>query len=120
MTKILVVDDEPNIVYLLTEFLKSMEYEVITAANGDEALEKVRQESPQVVLLDVNLPGKTGIEILREIKQEKPGTSVIMVTAVTEQDIGRRALELGAFDYILKPFDFEYLGRVLQWQMKLL
>lgn len=118
MAKILVVDDEPGIVSLLTDFLHKKNYEVVTASGGAEALEMVRLESPQIVLLDVRMPGMSGLEVLREIKKINKNVSVIIATAVADEDIGRTALEVGAFDYILKPIDLNHLEKVLWWKLK--
>ena len=118
MTKVLIVDDEPVIVNLLQKFLTQKGYETITASSGEEALKRVREDSPALVLLDVYMPGKTGIEVLREIKQLQPNLGVIMVTAASDEGIGRRALELGAFDYVSKPFDLEYLEKVVLWKVR--
>lgn len=118
MTKVLIVDDEPVIVNLLQKFLTQKGYQTITASSGEEALKRVREDSPSLVLLDVYMPGKTGIEVLREIKQFQPTLGVIMVTAASDEGVGRKALELGAFDYVSKPFDLEYLEKVVWWKVK--
>jgi len=120
MKKILIVDDEPEIVEVLQRFLRLKQYDVITAANGTEAIEKVREEHPEVVLLDINMPGKNGLEVLTEIRALAPRIGVIMVTAQSDEESGRYALSHGAFDYITKPFDFEYLQKVLWWKLQLM
>ena len=120
MTKVLVVDDEKIIVNLLREFLQRKNYEVITANDGTEALEKVRRESPKVVLLDINMPGMSGLDVLQRIKQHDPNMGVIMVTAMADEELGRNALASGAFDYIMKPFDLEYLEKVLWWKLQMM
>jgi DNA-binding response OmpR family regulator len=120
MAKILVVDDDVAICDLLKKFLETKNYEVSTAVDGFEAMEKVLHENPAVVLLDVDMPLKTGLEVLREIKQHNKNIGVIMITAVKSEAVGRHALTRGAFDYILKPFDFDYLERALEWKLKLM
>ncbi|MBI3940997.1 MAG: response regulator [Acidobacteria bacterium] len=120
MRKVLVVDDEPVIVNLLREFLTRKDYEVVTASNGIEALEKVKQEDPSVVLLDINMPGKNGLDVLKEIKAYNQNIGIIMVTALSDQAIGSDALRRGAFDYITKPFDLDYLEKVLWWKLQLI
>lgn len=107
MERILVVDDEEHIVRLLKKFLTLKEYEVYTARNGAEALEKVKEHRPHIVLLDIIMPGMGGIEVLKEIKKISPKTAVIMVTAVIDEELAKRAMHLGADDYITKPFDLE-------------
>lgn len=105
--RILVTDDEVEIRNVVIEFLKVRNYSVATARNGREAVERVQQDpSIQVVLLDVSMPGMGGIEALGAIMSRNPHPSVIMMTAVADREVARQALKAGAFDYILKPFDF--------------
>jgi CheY-like chemotaxis protein len=113
MARVLVVDDEPDAVELLQEFLTGKGYEVLTAANGNEALQKLKAERPHLILLDVRMPGMNGLEALRRIREIDREVGVIMVTAVNEEETGREALRLGAFDYIVKPLDLAYLERSL-------
>lgn len=107
--KILLVDDEPSVCRMLRQFLESKDYSVGETYNGDEALEAYSQERPDVVLLDVRMPGKDGIETLQDLMAFDPRASVIMVTAAREEDLARQALAEGAFDYITKPIDPDYL-----------
>lgn len=102
---ILVVDDQAGIRRLLHELFKSSGYNTHAAANGVEALEKVKNESPDVVILDMKLPGMNGIEILQKLKKVSPQTKVVMMTAYGEEDMIQRALDLGAVCYFFKPFD---------------
>lgn len=117
MPRVLVVDDEPDAVELLQEFLTSKGYDVITAGDGDEALRKVKAERPHLILLDVRMPKMNGLEVLRQVRQIDKEVGVIMVTAVNEEETGRQSLELGAFDYIVKPLDLEYLERSLWYKV---
>ncbi|MGH7394881.1 MAG: response regulator [Candidatus Methylomirabilales bacterium] len=117
MAKVLVVDDEPAAVELLVEFLSSKGYEVLTATSGEEALRRVKEDRPHLVLLDVRMPKMDGMEVLRRIREIDTEMGVIMVTAVNEEDVGREALELGAFDYIVKPLDLKYLERSLWYKI---
>ena len=109
MPKIMVVDDELEICAFLKSFFEERMYEVITATSGEEALRKVEKERPQVILLDLKMPGRDGIEILKELKQKYPKTKVIMVTAVETSDKIEQAIRLGADNYITKPLSLEYL-----------
>lgn len=118
MGRILVVDDEMNVIRLLEKFLISKEYEVFTAADGPTAVDKVKKLKPQIVLLDVLMPGMNGVDVLREIKEAEPDTSVIMVTAVGDEEIARDCLKLGAFDYITKPINLDYLETCLLVKMQ--
>jgi DNA-binding response OmpR family regulator len=117
MKKILVVDDEIAICNLLKDFLTSKGYEVYTALDGQTAITKVKQERPHIVLLDIMMPGMDGIETLRAIKKVNPKVAVIMVTAIADNELGLRTLELGAYDYICKPFELTYLEDVLTVKM---
>jgi DNA-binding response OmpR family regulator len=117
MPRVLVVDDEPDAIELLGEFLTSKGYEVITASGGEEAIRKVKTERPHLILLDVRMPKMSGLEVLRQVRQIDKEVGVIMVTAVNEEETGRQALELGAFDYIVKPLDLEYLERSLWYKV---
>jgi DNA-binding response OmpR family regulator len=115
--KILVVDDEENFRHILSVILKKERYEVETASNGEEALQKVKEERPHLILLDVRMPNMTGLEVLRRVRGIDREVGVIMVTAVNEEETGREALQLGAFDYIVKPLDLDYLERSLWYKV---
>ncbi|MDI3534957.1 MAG: two-component system, response regulator, stage 0 sporulation protein [Thermosediminibacterales bacterium] len=102
---ILVVDDQVGIRRLLYELFNSSGYNTHVAANGVEAVEKVKKESPNVVILDMKLPGMNGIEILQKLKDVSPQTKVVMMTAYGEKDTIQQALDLGAVCHFFKPFD---------------
>ncbi len=104
--KILVVDDEEDILELIRYNLAKEGYQVSTATSGEEALTKARQEMPDLILLDLMLPGLDGLDVCRELKKQ-PNTSqisIVMVTARTEDVDVVTGLELGSDDYITKPF----------------
>jgi two-component system OmpR family response regulator len=117
MERILVVDDEIAICNLLRKFLDLKGYEVYTALDGPAAIAKVKEFRPHIVLLDIMMPGMGGIQVLKKIKKVDPRAGVIMVTGVGDNELGRRALELGAYDYITKPVNFDYLETVLRVKM---
>jgi DNA-binding NtrC family response regulator len=119
-SKILVVDDEISVCKMLRLFLEGKGYDVAEAYSGDEAIEVYKRESPDVVLLDIRMPGKDGTEILHEIKALDPEASVIMVTAVHEEEIAKKAMAGGAFDYITKPIDPGYLEMALMTKLALI
>lgn len=104
--KILIVDDEPHILELVRVSLEEFDYLLIDAADGEEALAKVRQDPPDLVLLDVMLPKKDGFEVLRELKQDPATRSipVVLLTARGLPDDRQRGLAAGADGYISKPF----------------
>jgi DNA-binding NtrC family response regulator len=113
MGKILVVDDEIEACKALEEFLSSMGHEVYTALDGPTALERVQEVRPDIVLLDMIMPGMGGTDVLKKIKELDFDTSVVMVTVVAEENRAKETMELGAFDYITKPVDLNYLENVL-------
>ena len=108
--KILVVDDEWELRNLLTEFLTGEGYDVIQASNGEEALELAEKEEPQVILLDVKMPGIDGIEVCRSLKEEDKTRfiPIIMVTALEDRDVD--AFVEGADDFVTKPFSLVELS----------
>ena len=107
MAKILAVDDEPKITKLLEAILTPQGYEVITAANGLEALEKVDADGIDLVLLDVMMPGMDGFEVLKILraKEEKKTLPVILLTALSETEDRVKGMEAGCSDFITKPFE---------------
>jgi len=104
--RILVVDDEYLIRWTLQQNLQKEGYEVFLAETGEEALEKVREEAPDLILLDIKLPGMDGYQVLERTLKIDEGIIPIMITAFDEVDKVVKAMRLGAFDYITKPFDF--------------
>jgi two-component system response regulator (stage 0 sporulation protein F) len=111
--RILVIDDNPNVVDILGRCLREEGYGVIGALTSDEGLKLVILSRPELVLLDLALPGTNGIELLKRIRSTNPTTRVIIVTGNIDPALAREALELGALAYIDKPFDFAYLKRVI-------
>ncbi len=109
MSKILVVDDEVKACELLKRFLEKKGYEVITSSSGEDAIEKVKNEKPDAMLLDIRMPGMEGTEVLKRVREFDKDVGIIMVTAVKEEEIGKEALKKGADEYIIKPIDFDYL-----------
>ena len=112
-SKILVVDDEPSVTEVLTEFFTSKGYEVISASGGIEGLSKAEKHRPDVILLDVRMPDMDGITVLRRIREVNPWVGILMMSGNTDTEAAKETLQLGAFDYILKPFDFDYLDRAV-------
>ncbi len=110
--KILVVDDEKPIADILKFNLEKEGFEIVMAHDGDEAIEKANEEQPDMVLLDIMLPGKDGLEVCREIRKSSE-MPIIMLTAKDSEIDKVLGLELGADDYVTKPFSTrELLARV--------
>lgn len=108
--KILIVDDDESVNNFLMKFLRSKGYVSIqSAASGKDALEVIKKEDIKLVLLDIKLPDMNGIEILRKIKEIKKDINVIMITGFPDEATAKEAVKLGAYDYIMKPFDLAYL-----------
>ena len=103
MTKILVIDDEPSIINLVTAYLKPEGYEVYTATDGNAGLKAARAFKPDLIILDLMLPGMDGIELLSRLRRESD-VYVIMLTARTDETDKIVGLSVGADDYVTKPF----------------
>ena len=105
MLRILVVDDEPHIVQVVSAYLEREGYQVDTAADGDLALELARDTHPDLLVLDVMLPGRSGFDVLRQLRADGVDSAVIMLTARDELIDRVAGLEMGADDYVTKPFE---------------
>jgi DNA-binding response OmpR family regulator len=112
---ILVVDDDPEIVAMLSARLSKRGYKVSTASDGHKAIELAKRERPDVVLLDVMMPGKSGWEVARALKQDPvtQGSKIVMVSAIGEKTNEITAPIYGADAHVDKPFEFEELERVI-------
>ncbi len=113
MARILVVDDEQDILDFLAEDFGGKGLNVDTALNGQEALESIMANLPDLVFLDVRMPGMDGIAVLKKIKEIDPAMKVVMMTAVQDEEVIEQAMSLGALDYILKPISLDYLDDVI-------
>lgn len=111
--KVLIVDDAPDTLEIIGKLLRFEGYQVLTAATGEEGIQCVEREKPDVVLMDINLPGMDGNQALKEIKRINPIQSVIMLTAYATVDNAIEALKLGATDFIKKPFENEHLIHIV-------
>jgi DNA-binding response OmpR family regulator len=113
MKRILVIEDEPQMLLGLRDNLELEGYEVATAADGDEGLQKAASFQPDLVILDVMLPRKNGFDVCRELRARGTATPVVMLTARSQETDKVLGLELGADDYVTKPFSItELLARV--------
>lgn len=107
--KVLVVDDSLLIRKLLQDFLEKKGYTVLLAEDGKEALEMINKDMPDMMLLDITMPVMDGIEVLEKLKKINVNLPVIIVTNTADIKIARETLEKGAYDYVTKPIDFDYL-----------
>ena len=105
--RVLIVDDEQVVCDVLYAALNGQGYQCTAVLNGNDALAKLANHKFEVVLLDIRLPGMSGIEVLREIWLNNGNTATIMITAVNDVDTAVEAMKLGASDYIVKPFDLD-------------
>ncbi len=117
MPRVLVVDDEADAVEILREFLTAKGYEVLAASKGEDALRKVKEDRPHLILLDVRMPKMNGLEDLKQVWQIDQEVGVTNVTTVNEVETGRQALKLGGFDDITKPLDLQHLERSLWYKI---
>lgn len=110
----MVVDDEVKACELLKRFLEAMEYDVIMSNSGEDAIDKVKSEKPDAILLDVRMPGMDGIEVLKRVRKTDPLLPFILVTAYGNIDDAVQAVKLGAYDYLTKPVDNDKLTVALR------
>lgn len=116
--RILVVDDEVNLRWALKKALKDQPYEILEAEDGEQALEKYNNFSPDMILLDIRMPKKNGMDVLREIKIHDHSIPIIMLTAYGDTDSAIEALNIGAIDYLTKPFDIKQLKLLIKKVLK--
>lgn len=117
MSRLLVVDDEPNMRSMLGDILETEGHEVVALPEAEEALALLQGESFDTAILDLNLPGVSGLEMLRRLKDRNPPLPIIMITAYGTIDAAVEAMRLGAYDFIIKPFD---VNRIIQTVSKCL
>jgi len=113
MPRILVVDDEKEIRTLLSRFFIKKKYEVRTVETAEEAIRILGSESMDAVLLDIHLPGMSGLDALGKIRSSWPELPVVMISGQGDEEVAKETLRAGAFDYVVKPLDFDYLERTI-------
>lgn len=111
--KVLIVDDDPQTCVLLKDFLSWRGFEPLVAGTAEEALEKVEKEKPRIVLLDIKLPGMDGLTALRKIKEANKDMDIVMITGVEDGSVASEAIKSGAYDYVIKPLNLDYLETCL-------
>lgn len=112
-SKVLIVDDEAIVRESIKDWLTDAGYEVTTAETGEEAQVMMSRQDFGVVILDIRLPGKTGIEVLKEVKAVKPDIKSIIITAYPSEETTNEAKRLGAIDYLIKPLVLEDLEKLI-------
>jgi DNA-binding response OmpR family regulator len=112
--KILLVDDEEEFVTTLAERLELRGLQARVALNGEAALQMIEVDTPEIVILDIMMPGIGGFEVLRRIKAQHPQLPVILLTGRGSEKEGVKGMQLGAFDYLMKPLNIEELIKKMQ------
>jgi two-component system OmpR family response regulator len=107
--KVLLVDDEQEFLELTAERLAQRLFPCVTASSGERALQLLQSERFDCAIVDVRMPGMDGIELLGRIRRDFPGVPVILLTGYASVELGVRAMELGAFEYLMKPVDLDEL-----------
>ena len=107
--KILVIDDEPSARQMLCDYLEIQGYIALQAEDGLKGISLASSENPDLILLDVSMPKMNGLEVLRVLRAKVPLASVLMLSGVYDEDIAKKSVQLGAFDYWTKPVDLVQL-----------
>ncbi|MBN1688020.1 MAG: response regulator [Candidatus Omnitrophica bacterium] len=116
--RMLIVEDEESEANLLKALFEEKGFQTMTARTGEEAIQIVQREKPNIVLLDMVLPGMDGMLTLKRILEIDPNAGVIMMTGVADPQLMRETIELGAYHYVQKPYEVNYLERVIQTRLK--
>ncbi len=115
---VLVAEDDGQSRRGLVRFLQSQGHDVIEAADGRAAIALARERKPDIILLDLAMPGRDGLEVLKELVPVLPDTGFIIVTGNEDEKIASSCLELGAFDYVPKPVDFDILSQTIKARLQ--
>jgi DNA-binding NtrC family response regulator len=111
---ILIIDDDPVACRLFKKIISKEGYQVLSATDAGRGLRLIKEKSPEIVFLDIKMPRIDGIELLRRIRKANQDVIVIMLTGFATLDTARKAMELGAHDYVTKPFDLEAIKRSIR------
>src|SRR4051812_10236455 len=113
MQKILIIDDDEGVCYSLARLLSNDDRRVTAVQTPEAGFEAMRGEDPDLVLLDVKIPGADGLELLRSIRKQRPRQLVVMMTAHGTTETAIEAMKRGAYDYLMKPFDSDILNSIV-------
>lgn len=118
--KILVVDDDPQIFKIIFRLLDSKKYQVTSASNGNEALKRMEEEKPDLVILDLMMPGMSGLDVSKKIKEnfQHQRIMILVLSAKDSQMDRRKCFEMGVDDYITKPFHIASLARKIEYMFE--
>src|SRR5262245_43319796 len=111
---LLVIDDEPSILYAFREVFQEPHVNLVTATTGGDGLERLQEHRPDTVVLDINLPDLSGLDVFRRTHERDAKIPVIFITAHGKTDTAIEAMKLGAFDYLLKPLDLDQLCPLIE------
>jgi DNA-binding NtrC family response regulator len=111
---ILVVDDEPIVRESIRDWLRDAGYKVITAETGEEAIKLLGKHEISILVIDVRLPGRTGISVLKDVKAQKPEIKSIVITAYPSEELSEEAKKQGAVDYLVKPINPDDLEKLIK------
>ena len=112
--KILIVDDEAEICSVLRLFFQKQGYQVVTCTDGDGAIALAAQERPHLIILDMKMPGISGVEVLRLLRENHNAAKIIILSAVKDDNVIQETLRLGANGYLTKPFRLEHVAQLMQ------
>ena len=113
MIKVLVLDDEKGLCEDMKEFFAYRGYKVFAATSGEQAISIIKKEKLDILVLDIKMEGIDGLNVLKVAKEKDPKVKAIMVTALRDEDIKRQALDIGASEYVTKPFSYEKLETLI-------
>lgn len=117
---LLIIDDDPAACRIFKKILGQVGYHILTATDAGKGLRLIKEKSPEIVFLDIKMPRVNGIELLRKIRKIKKDLIVIMLTGYATLDTARKAMELGAYDYVTKPFDLEAIKASIRDALELI
>ena len=122
MSRILVIDDEPGVCFASEKFLKGEGHSPVICANAEDALARIADEPPDLIITDLRLPGMSGIDLLEKVRKEGRNMPVIMITAHGTMKVAVEAMRLGAYEYLVKPIDLDeakiHIDRALETSRK--